>query len=195
MTKKTIFALAKNNEHADRIVNRLRMEGINSSEISVLFADKENKIQYADDEPRIFGEREIASSYDRPPEGIEKNTKAPEGGVVGATTGGIIGGSLGLLAGIGALAIPGFGVFIAAGPIVSALSGSAVGGALGMLLGSLVGFGIPEYEAKKYEKELRTGSVLICVQVQDDTQANMVNDLLQKEGATDISLSKQTVSY
>src|SRR5207342_3455272 len=93
----------------------------------------------------------------------EKNTKAPEGTTTGATAGGVVGGTLGLLAGIGALAIPGVGPFIAAGPIMAALAGVGVGGAVGGLIGALVGMGIPEYEAKRYEGRVKDGGVLLSV--------------------------------
>lgn len=192
MAKKAVFALANNSEHADRIVTRLQSIGINYNAISVLMADREGKIEYNEDVPRVYQEREVRSSFKKGTLGTEKHSKAPEGGVVGATTGGIIGGSLGLLAGIGALAIPGFGVFIAAGPIIAALSGSAVGGAVGLLVGFLAGLGIPEYEAKKYESELKSGSVLIAVQVVDSAQTDSVKDVLKKEGAKDISTTSET---
>ena len=123
--------------------------------------------------------------------GHEKHTKAPEGGVTGATAGGILGGSLGLLAGIGALAIPGMGPFIAAGPIMAALSGSAIGGSLGLLIGSLVGLGIPEYEAKKYEKGLKNGQVLIAVHTTSSDEVDRAKEILKKEGAKDIASSTE----
>lgn len=121
----------------------------------------------------------------------EKHTKAPEGAATGALTGGIIGGSLGLLAGIGALAIPGLGPLIAAGPIVAALTGSGVGGALGLLVGALIGLGIPEYEAKKYESSIKSGGVLICVHVEDNRQVKKVKEIFEREGARDISASQE----
>lgn len=120
--------------------------------------------------------------------GHENTTKAPEGAATGGTLGGIIGGSLGLLAGIGALAIPGVGPFIAAGPIVAALSGSAVGGSLGLLLGALVGLGIPEYEAKKYEHSLKDGHILLCVHT---AQVDRAKEILKANGAHDISTSSE----
>src|SRR5436305_13349553 len=89
----------------------------------------------------------------------EKATKAPEGTTTGAATGGVVGGTLGLLAGIGALAIPGLGPFIAAGPIMGTLAGLGVGGAVGGLVGALVGMGVPEYEAKRYEGRIKEGGV------------------------------------
>src|SRR5205807_9076492 len=112
-----------------------------SNDISVLLPDK-------------TGTRDFAH---------EKGTKAPEGAVTGAGTGGILGGALGWLAGIGAIAIPGLGPFIAAGPIMAALSGAAIGASAGGILGTLVGMGIPEYEAKRYESKIREGRILLSV--------------------------------
>ncbi|MBA3602059.1 MAG: hypothetical protein H0W50_00070 [Parachlamydiaceae bacterium] len=122
----------------------------------------------------------------------ENSTKAPEGGVAGATSGGLLGGSLGLLAGIGALAIPGMGPFIAAGPIIAALSGSAIGGSLGMLIGSIIGAGIPEYEAKKYETGLNEGKILISVTTANDDLADRAYEIMEHGGATDLSTSSSS---
>lgn len=123
--------------------------------------------------------------------GHEKHTKAPEGAATGATTGGIIGGTLGLLAGIGALAIPGLGPFIAAGPILATLSGIGAGGTLGGIIGALIGAGIPEYEAKRYENKLKSGGVLIAVRATSDEVAKRVKDILQKNGAEDVTISSE----
>ena len=90
----------------------------------------------------------------------EKHTKAPEGAAIGGSVGLGTGAVLGLLAGIGALAIPGVGPLIAAGPIMGALSGAAVGAATGGLAGALIGLGIPEYEAKRYEGKITGGKRL-----------------------------------
>jgi hypothetical protein len=117
----------------------------------------------------------------------EKNTKAPEGTATGVTTGGAIGGTLGLLAGIGALAIPGVGPFIAAGPIMGALAGLGVGGAVGGLVGALVGMGIPEYEAKRYEGRVKDGGVLLSVHCDTSEEIKRAEDLLKGTGAEDIS--------
>ena len=196
--KKAVFGLANNESHADRIVNRLQQNGFSFEDISVLYADREGKMQRSETVESSDFTRESSISEERqfknPKKGTlgtEKHTKAPEGGVTGATAGGIIGGSLGLLAGIGSLAIPGLGVFIAAGPILAALSGSAVGGALGLLIGSLVGMGIPEYEAKKYETALESGHVLLCVQAMNSDMVEKAKDILKKEGAKDISTSSE----
>lgn len=191
---KVVFGLADNSEHADRIVQRLQDAGFAYSDISVLFSDNQNKFRRERVED-FHGEEVVVDETRTPGKkgtlGTEKHTKAPEGAATGATAGGIIGGSLGLLAGIGSLAIPGLGPFIAAGPIIAALSGSAVGGALGLLVGSLVGLGIPEYEAKKYESQLKQGFVLISINANDSKQIDRAKDVLQKEGAHDIACSSE----
>lgn len=184
---KVVFGLADNQDHADRIVQRLQQAGFAYAEISVLFSDSEGRISKSFDEDFTDGKHSLKKGT----LGTEKHTKAPEGGVAGATVGGIIGGSLGLLAGLGALAIPGLGPFIAAGPIVAALSGSGIGGALGLLVGSLVGLGMTEYEAKKYETSLQKGSVLVCVNAEDSKRIDTAKDIMQQEHAKDISTSSE----
>jgi hypothetical protein len=124
-----VFGIYKTANQAEQTVDRLLAAGFTNDDISVLLQDNKSSKDFAH----------------------EKNTKAPEGTTTGVTAGGVIGGTLGLLAGIGALAIPGVGPFIAAGPIMGALAGLGVGGAVGGLIGALVGMGIPEYEAKRYE--------------------------------------------
>src|ERR1700680_1957935 len=131
MSKKSVFCIATSREQADQIVDQLKTANFSNNDISVLFPDKGTTRDFAH----------------------EKNTKAPEGAVTGAGTGGV----LGWVAGIGALAIPGVGPFIAAGPIMAALAGMGVGGAIGGITGALVGLGIPEYEAKRYEGRVRQG--------------------------------------
>jgi hypothetical protein len=119
--------------------------------------------------------------------GFEKSTKAPEGASAGAGTGAVIGGTLGWLAGIGALAIPGIGPFIAAGPIVAALAGIGAGGVVGGIAGSLVGFGIPEYEAKRYEGRIKSGGILISVHCDDSDWTQKAKNILHETGAEDVS--------
>lgn len=126
--------------------------------------------------------------------GTEKHSKAPEGATTGGTTGGIIGGALGLLAGIGALAIPGVGPFIAAGPLLATLAGIGVGGTIGGIIGALVGAGIPEYEAKRYKDRLTQGGVLIAVRTNSDDMAKKVKDIMQKNGAEDVTISSEAAS-
>ena len=117
----------------------------------------------------------------------EKSTKAPEGVAAGATSGAVLGGALGLLVGIGALAIPGLGPFIAAGPIMATLAGVGVGGTIGGVTGALVGLGIPEYEAKTYERRLQKGGILLSVHCDTNDEIIRAKELLKGTGAEDIS--------
>lgn len=167
VTKTAVFGIYHTRSQAERAVDDLRAAGFSNDDISVLLPDNE-------------GSRDFAH---------EKNTKAPEGATAGVTTGGIIGGTLGLLAGIGALAIPGVGPFIAAGPIMGALAGLGVGGAVGGLIGALVGMGIPEYEAKRYEGRIKDGGVLLSVHCERSSDIPRAKDLLRHTGAQDISSS------
>src|SRR5205814_9417776 len=115
----------------------------------------------------------------------EQHTKAPEGATTGGLTGGLLGGALGWLAGIGALAIPGLGPFIAVGPIMAALSGAAVGGATGGVVGALVGLGVPEYEAKRYDGKIRGGNALVSVHTESSREQRRAKKILEKAGAAD----------
>jgi hypothetical protein len=117
----------------------------------------------------------------------KKETKAPEGATTGGVTGGVIGGALGWLAGIGALAIPGLGPFIAAGPIMGLLAGAGAGGAIGGVVGSLVGMGIPEYEAKRYEGRIKNGGILLSVHCDESDWVKRAKQILEETGAEDIS--------
>jgi hypothetical protein len=117
----------------------------------------------------------------------EKHTKAPEGATTGAGTGVVVGGTLGLLAGIGALAIPGLGPFIAAGPIMGALAGAGTGGVVGGLVGALIGMGIPEYEAKRYEGIMKKGSILVSVHCDNSDWVGRAKDILKRTGARDVA--------
>src|SRR5580765_1018475 len=148
MSTKSVFCIARDHVQASNIVENLKAAGFSNNDISALLPDKS-------------GTRDFSH---------EKGTKAPEGAVTGAGTGGVLGGVLGWLAGIGALAIPGVGPFVAAGPIMAALSGAAIGATAGGLVGTLVGMGIPEYEAKRYEGQLRAGRILLPVHSEDSEQ-------------------------
>src|SRR5499426_4658531 len=152
-----VFGLAKDEAHAITIVDRLKAAGFSANDISVLFPDK-------------TGTKDFAH---------EQHTKAPEGATAGATTGGVLGGALGWLVGIGAIAIPGLGPFIAAGPIMAALSGAAAGAALGGVTGALIGMGIPEYEAKQYEGKLRQGNILISVHTEDRNERTRAREIFE----------------
>jgi hypothetical protein len=121
----------------------------------------------------------------------EKHTKAPEGALTGAAAGGLAGGTLGLLVGLGALAIPGLGPFIAAGPIMAALAGAGAGGAVGTLTGSLIGLGIPEYEAKRYESYLNKGGMMLAVHADDGEWAKKAKEILDRTGAHDIEKTSE----
>jgi hypothetical protein len=160
-----VFGIYPSAQHAERAVDSLIAGGFSSEAISVLLADSRSTKEFAH----------------------EKATKAPEGTTVGATTGGVIGGTLGVLAGIGALAIPGVGPFIAAGPIMAGLAGLGVGGAVGGLVGALVGMGIPEYEAKRYEGRVKNGGTLLSVHCDNSDQVNRAKDMLKASGAEDIA--------
>jgi hypothetical protein len=152
---------------AEKVVDALKAEGFNTSDISVLL-------------PESSGSQDFAHT---------KATKAPEGAATGAGTGAVIGGTLGLLAGIGLLAIPGIGPFIAAGPIMAALAGAGVGGAIGGISGALIGLGVPEYEAKRYEGYIKSGGILISVHAKDAEQVTKAKECLKFTGAEDIATS------
>lgn len=163
-SNKAVVGLVINRIQAEAIVDKLIQSGFNSNDISALFPDK-------------TGTRDFAH---------EQNTKAPEGAVAGAGAGGAIGGTLGLLVGIGALAIPGLGPFIAAGPILAALSGAAAGATVGGITGGLIGLGFPEIEARQYEGKIKGGNILISVHVEDGNERGRAKDILEKAGATNI---------
>jgi hypothetical protein len=152
---------------AESAVDRLLASGFRNEDISVLLQDN-------------AGTKDFAH---------EKDTKAPEGTTTGVVAGGAIGGTLGLLAGIGALAIPGLGPFIAAGPIMGALAGIGSGGVVGGIIGALVGMGIPEYEAKRYEGRIKEGGILLSVHCDNSDWVKRAKDLLKDTGADDISSS------
>jgi hypothetical protein len=162
---KAIFCIATSEDQAEKIVTQLKEAGFSYNDISVLFPDK-------------AGTRHFAH---------EQHTKAPEGAATGAGTGGIVGGALGWLAGIGVLAIPGLGPFIAAGPIMAALSGAAVLAAVGGITGALIGMGIPEYEAKRYEGRIKEGNILISVHTDDRQEARRAREIFEQAGAEDIA--------
>lgn len=151
----------------EQAVGTLRDAGFRNTDISILV-------------PENVGNKDFAH---------EKASKAPEGAAAGAGTGAVIGGTLGWLAGIGALAIPGIGPFIAAGPIVAALAGVGVGSAVGGLTGALIGLGIPEYEAKRYEGRIKKGGILLSVHCDDSEWAKRAKELLERTGAEDIATS------
>lgn len=162
-----VFGIYKSSAQAELAVDRILAAGFSNNDISVLLPDNQSSKEFAH----------------------EKNTKAPEGTTTGATTGGAIGGTLGLLAGIGALAIPGVGPFIAAGPIMGALAGIGAGATVGGIIGALVGMGIPEYEAKRYEGRVKSGGVLLSVHCDTSDEISVAKELLRSTGAEDIASS------
>jgi hypothetical protein len=161
------FAIFPTRSAAESAVDRLIAAGFTNQDVSVLMSDNNSSREFA----------------------TEKNTKAPEGTATGVGVGGVIGGTLGLLAGIGALAIPGVGPLIAAGPIMGALAGLGVGGAVGGLVGALVGMGIPEYEAKRYEGRVKDGGILVSVHCDTSEEISRAKDVLKQAGGEDIASS------
>lgn len=195
--KKSIFCLVNNQEHADRLVEKLVSSNFIAEDISLLVAEGPSstlrKVKNAH-ENRTLESTSTSTEYDKNRAhdlGTEDSTKAPEGSTTGAWAGGIMGGSLGLLTGMGAIAIPGLGAFVAAGPIVAALSGSAMGGVTGLLIGALVGYGIPEYEAKRYEEGIKGGKILLAVLARDSDQVENAKTIMQAAGAKNSSSSAQ----
>jgi hypothetical protein len=165
-----VFGIYRDRVHVEQGVDALVRSGFRTEDISVLL-------------PENIGTKEFAH---------EKHTKAPEGATAGASTGAVVGGTLGLLAGIGALAIPGLGPFIAAGPIMAALAGAGTGGVVGGLIGALVGMGIPEYEAKRYEGMIKKGGVLLSVHCDSSDWVKRAKHTLEQSGAEDISSSGES---
>jgi hypothetical protein len=160
-----VFGIYPAYSSVEGAVDALKAAGFRNTDISVLF-------------PENVGTKDFAH---------EKGTKAPEGATAGAGTGAVVGGTLGWLAGIGALAIPGIGPFIAAGPIVAALAGVGVGGAVGGITGALIGMGIPEYEAKRYEGRVKEGGILLSVHSDNSEWTKKAKGILESTGAQDIS--------
>lgn len=168
-TKRAVFCIVHDSTAAQTIVERLRSAGFSPNDISVLFPDRS-------------GTRDFAH---------EQHTKAPEAAVTGGAAGGVLGGVAGWLVGIGSLAIPGLGPFVAAGPILAALSGAAAGAAVGGLAGALIGMGVPEYEAKRYEGKLREGNILISVHTEDGNERKRAKEIFENAGADDIGTSSE----
>lgn len=167
--QKAVFGIYRSRGVADIGVTTLKNNGFRVGDISVLF-------------PQESGSQDIIHT---------KESKAPEGAAAGAGAGAVLGGALGLLAGIGALAIPGVGPFIAAGPLLSSLAGIGVGGAVGGISGALIGFGIPEYEAKRYEGFVKQGGILISVHVDDNVWAEKAQSILEATGAKDVAVTSE----
>ncbi len=164
-----VFGICRDRMHAEQVVDEFLASGFRPEDISVLL-------------PENQGTKDFAA---------EKHTKAPEGVTTGAGTGAVVGGTLGLLAGVGALAIPGLGPFIAAGPIMGALAGIGTGGVVGGIIGALIGMGIPEYEAKRYEGMIREGKVLVSVHCDNSDWVGRAKDVMERAGAEDIASANE----
>lgn len=162
--KQSVICIVPTEVEADRIVDAIRTAGFSNNDVSFLLPDK-------------------GTSKDL---GHEKHSKAPEGASTGAGAGMVLGGALGWLAGVGALAIPGVGPFVAAGPIMAMLSGAAIGGAAGGATGGLIGLGLPEFEAKQYESKLKDGNILVSVHTEDGDQAKRAEEIFKTNGAKDV---------
>jgi hypothetical protein len=162
--KKSVMCIVETQSKAEFIVDQVEQAGFPRSDVSVLLPSKSGTKDFAH----------------------EHNTKAPEGAVAGVSAGGAVGGTLGLLAGIGALAIPGLGPLIAAGPLLAALSGAAAGAAVGGITGALIGMGIPEMEAKRYEGKIKGGNILISVHTNSSDEQKRIEVIFKNNGANDI---------
>lgn len=169
LSNTSVFCIVKSKPQVERIISQLNAAGFAYPDISVLMPDEQ-------------------SGHDI---GHVKSSKAPEGAAAGAATGGLAGGVFGLLAGIGALAIPGVGPLIAAGPILGALSGAALGATTGGVVGGLIGLGIPEIEAKIYEEKLKTGNYVLAVHTRNDEEQGRVKGIFQAENAEDITSTRE----
>ena len=170
MANTAVFGIYSSYAQVEGAVDELRGAGFRNTDISVLF-------------PENAGTKDFAAV---------KGTKAPEGATAGGATGAALGGAVGWLAGIGALAIPGLGPFIAAGPIMAALAGAGVGGAVGGVTGALIGMGIPEYEAKRYEGRIKKGGILLSVHSDDADWTKRAKLVLERTGAEDIASTGET---
>jgi hypothetical protein len=171
--KTAVFGIYSTRDGVERATDAMVKSGFSTADISVLLPEN------------LGGLKDI---------GTEKSTKAPEGATAGAASGATIGGVLGLLAGIGALAIPGVGPLIAAGPIMGALAGMGVGGAVGGFTGALIGMGIPEYEAKRYEGRLKKGGILFSVHCSTSDEVKRARGIVERTGGEDISSTSESSS-
>lgn len=166
---KAVFGVYSNQLDAENAVNGLKLAGFRNTDVSILFQENE-------------GTKDLV---------MTRSSKAPEGTAAGASSGAVVGGIIGWLAGAGMLAIPGLGMFVAAGPLIAALSGIGVGGVFGGITGALVGLGTPEYEAKRYEGRIRKGGILLSVHCDDSEWVKTARTILQQTGAEDISSSTE----
>jgi len=165
MANTAVFGIYSTRAEVEHAIEEMKQAKFRNADISVLFPENESTKDFA----------------------ISKGTKAQEGSVTGAASGAVAGGALGWLVGIGMIAIPGIGPFIAAGPIVAALSGVGIGGAVGGLTGALIGMGIPEYEAKRYEGRVKNGGILVSVHADDSKWTKVAKEILERTGAEHIA--------
>ncbi|HXJ43336.1 MAG TPA: quinol:electron acceptor oxidoreductase subunit ActD [Bryobacteraceae bacterium] len=172
MSNTAVFGIYNVRDEASNAVDQLRSAGFRNTDISALL-------------PENPGTKDFAH---------QKNTKAPEGTAAGAASGVIVGGALGWLAGIGALAIPGLGPFIAAGPIMAAMAGAGAGAVTGGLIGVLTGLGMPEYEAKRYEGRIKNGGILLSVHCDDSKWVARAKEILESTGAHDVASSSEAAA-
>jgi hypothetical protein len=169
---KAVYGIAETQADTANLIDRLQGAGFVATDVSVLAAHNQ-------------GDDGIA---------IEKQTKGLEGTATGASAGGVLGGVLGLLAGMGTLAIPGLGLFVAAGPLLATLSGIGIGASVGGLAGGLIGLGIPEYEARRYEGHLEKGRVLIAVHCRDNGEIDRAKQIMDEAGASDVAVSREAAA-
>jgi hypothetical protein len=165
MSNKSVFGIYGSRAEASNAVDAMRAAGFRNADISALL-------------PENAGTKDFA---------VEKNTKAPEGAATGVASGAVLGGAFGWLVGIGTIAIPGIGPFLAAGPIMTALAGVGAGAVTGGLIGTLAGLGMPEYEAKRYEGRIKSGGILLSIHCDNSDWVKRAKELMEQTGATDIS--------
>ena len=171
-SNKAVFGIYPTYSAVVSAVDALKIAGFRKTDVSVLMPESASSKDFAH----------------------EKGTKAPEGATAGAGTGAVAGGVLGWLVGIGTLAIPGLGPFIAAGPIMAALAGAGVGGTVGGITGALIGMGIPEYEAKRYEGRVKDGGILLSVHTESSEWVDRAKKILEATGAQDISSAAEATA-
>jgi len=165
-----VFGIFTDKEDAEDAIDELKAAGFNPKDISIMMRDR-------------LAEQELAN---------DTGTNVAEGAVSGAATGGVVGAIAGLLIGVGAITIPGIGPFLIGGPLAAALgltgaaattvSGAATGALAGGLLGGLIGLGVPEEDARVYERHLNEGAILVAVPVRERNEAD-VRDILEDNGA------------
>ena len=169
---KVVLGIFNNQNSCENAVSELKAAGFRNADISALLPESRSTKEFAH----------------------TKGTKMPEGATTGVASGAVLGGTLGWLAGIGSIAIPGVGPFIAAGPIMAALAGASVGGAVGGVAGALIGMGVPEYEAKRYEGRVKEGGILLSVHCDNDEWEDRAEEILERCGASDVSFTTESDS-